>query len=116
MVASHGIIIKKYHAENENFRANAWVQNYQERANPKITTYDGVDAHHSNGLAGRCIRDIQDNVRSMMIHAQQKWPETITAHLWPYALKHTNNAHNDTPLLAHPQGFSPLQIFTVTQV
>ena len=52
----------------------------------------------------------------MMLHAQHKWPEDITANLWPYALRHFNNAYNFTPLLAHPQVLSTLQIFTRTQV
>ena len=49
----------------------------------------------------------------MMLHAQHKRPEAITANLWPYAIRHAKNA---TTLLAHPQGLSPLQIFTGTQV
>ena len=52
----------------------------------------------------------------MMIHAQHKWTEAITANLWPYALIHANNSYNATAFLAHPQGLSPLQIFTGTQV
>ena len=70
MADSHGIIIKKCHADNDIFRANAWVQDFQEHANPHLRTYSGVDYHHTNGLAERRIRDIQYNGRSMMIHAQ----------------------------------------------
>ena len=69
-----------------------------------------------NGLADIRIRDIQANYRAMMIHAQQKWPESITANLWPDAFIHSNNAYNATPWLAHPQGLSTLQLFIVTQV
>ena len=74
MATSHGIIIKQYHADNGIFRANAWVQDYQENANQHLTTYAGVDAHHTNGLSDRRIRDIQDNGIAMIIHAQHKWP------------------------------------------
>ena len=81
MVASHGIIINKYHADNGIFTENAWVQDCQYCANPHLTTYARVDAHQTNGLAKRRIRDIQDNDRAMMIHAQQKWPEAITDNL-----------------------------------
>ena len=52
----------------------------------------------------------------MILHAQQKWPEAITYNLLPYAIRHANNAYNTNPLLAHPQGLSPLQLFTETQV
>ena len=72
MSASHGIIIKKYHSDNGIFRANTWVQYCQEHANPQLTTYGRVDDHHTNGLAERCNRDIQDNGRDMMIYAQHK--------------------------------------------
>ena len=116
MAASHGIIIKKYHDDNGIFIENAWVQYCQERANPQLTTYAEVDYHHTNGLSEKRIRDNQENVRSMMLHSQQKQPEDITANLWPYALIHANNTYNATRLLAHPHGISLLHIFKGTQV
>ena len=69
MTASYGIIINQYHADNGIFRSNAWVQEFQEHANPQLTTYSGLDAHHTNGLSEIRIRDIQDNGRAMMLHA-----------------------------------------------
>ena len=75
-----------------------------------------MDDHHTNGLDERRIRNIQDNGRAMMVHAQYKCTEFITAKLWPYALRYTNNAYNSIPLLEHPQGWSTLQIFIETQV
>ena len=116
MSASYGITTKKYHTDNGIFRTNDWVQHCQERANTKLTTYDELDDHHTNNLAYSRIRDIQDNGRAMMPHAQQKLPEAITDNLWPYALRHANNAYNTTPLLAHPQELSYLQLFIGTQV
>ena len=41
---------------------------------------------------------------------------TITANLCPYDIRHANNSYNANPLLAHPQGLSPLKIFTINQV
>ena len=81
MAASHVIIIKQNHADNDIFRANAWVQDCQERSNTQLTTYAGVHAHHTNGLSEICIREIQDNIRAMMLHAQQKCTKAITANL-----------------------------------
>ena len=115
MAASHGIIIKQYHADNGIFRANAWAQDCQERANPQLTTYAGLNAHHTNGLAESRTRNIQENGRAMMLHVQQKFPEAIADNLWPYALRHVKNSYNATPFLEHHQGLSPLQIFTGTQ-
>ena len=112
MSASHDIIIEQYHADNGIFRANAWVQDCQERSNTHITTYYGLGAHHNNGLAERRVRYIQDNDRAMILYAQQKIPEAITAYLWPYSLRHANNSYSATSLLALPQILSPLQLFT----
>ena len=116
MESSHSIIVKQYHYYNGIFRANSWVQDLQERANPHLKNYYGVGSHQTNILAERIIRDIQDNGRAMMLHAQQKWPESITSNLWSYALRHANNAYNTTPLLEHPQVLSPLHFFKVYQV
>ena len=69
MATSHGIIIKQYHADNGIFRAISWVQDFQKRANIQLTTYTGADAHHTNDLADRRIRELQDNGISMMLHA-----------------------------------------------
>ena len=112
MTASHSIIIKQYDADNGKFRANTWVQDCQERANTHLTKWNGVDAHHTNGLSEICIRDIQDNCRAMILHSQHKWSEPITANLCPYVFIYANNAYSSTPLLAQPQGLSPLQFFT----
>ena len=71
--SSSGIIIKQYHAENVIFRANAWIQDCQYRANPQLTTYVGVDVHHTNGLREGNIKDIQDSGTAMILHAQNKW-------------------------------------------
>ena len=116
MESSHSIIVKQYHYYNGIFRANSWVQDLQERANPHLKNYYGVGSHQTNILAERIIRDIQDNGRAMMLHAQQKWPESITSNLWSYALMNAKNAYNTTPLLEHPQVLSPLHFFKVYQV
>ena len=55
------ITCSQWHDGNNIFRANVWFQDCQERANPQLTTYSGVDDRHTNGLAERRIRHIQDN-------------------------------------------------------
>ena len=114
--ASHGVQILHYHADNGIFRANKWVQSCQSGSKPQGMTFAGVDAHHTNGLAERRIRDIQDNGRAMLIHASHKWKSHITANLWPYALRTANHAYNNTPLLNHKEGKTPTQLFTSTEV
>ena len=56
MSASHVMIINQYHSSNGIFRANVWVQYFQETANPQRTTHDGVDDHPTKGLVEIRIR------------------------------------------------------------
>ena len=115
MSASHGIIIKQYHADSGIFRASAWIQCCQESSNTHLKIYAGLDAHHTNSLSEKIIRDIRDNGRAMMLHSKHKCPKLITTNLWHYAIICTNNAYSATPFLAQPQGLSPLHLFTGTQ-
>jgi hypothetical protein len=62
----------------------------------KITSA-GVNAHHQNGVAERRIRELQDMARTMLIHANSRWPESVTTNLWPYAIRMASEAINNTP-------------------
>ena len=67
--ASHNVQILNYHADNGIFRANEWIKDCQSEPNPQGMYLSGVDSHHTNGIAERRIRDIQDSGRTMLIHA-----------------------------------------------
>ena len=56
--SSHGVQILNYHAGNGVFRANNLIKACQSDPNPQGMTFAGVDAHHTNGLDERRIRDI----------------------------------------------------------
>ena len=114
--ASHGVSIMNYHADNGVFRANEWIKSCQNTRHPQGMTFSGVDAHHTNGVAERRIRELQDNGRAMMIHAHHRWKTHITHNLWPYALRMANHSYNNTPLLGRADGKTPLQLFTSTEV
>jgi len=45
----------------------------------------GVGAHHQNGQVEKLIRDTQDHGRTVLLHAQQRWPDAVCENLWPYA-------------------------------
>ena len=77
-------------------------------------SFSGLDAHHTNGIAERRIRDIQDYGRTMLIHAAHRWKSHITTNLWTYAIRLGNQAYIDTPLLGNAQGKTPTQLFTST--
>jgi len=110
----HGVSIRAYHADNGIFRAHKWEDDC--RANQQALTFAGVNAHHSNGLAERRIRSLQDLTRSMLIHQNRRWKMAATVNLWPYALRMANDAINETPNLKDQEGRSPLQIFSDSDI
>jgi hypothetical protein len=108
------ITIKAYHADNGIFRANKWqIACKNER---QQLTFAGVNAHHTNGLAEKRIRDLQDLTRTQLIYAASKWKNCITANLWPYAMRMANEALNNTSSLQDKHRRTPMQVFTSTQV
>ena len=109
-----GVQIKGYFADNGIFNANKWRAACQESKQQLLIA--GVNAHHTNGLAEKRIRDLQDLARTMLIHANARWPKAITVNLWPYALRMANEAINNTPSFQNAARFTPVQIFTETKV
>jgi hypothetical protein len=110
----HGVEIKAYHADNGIFRSNKWVDECQK--SKQRLTFAGVNAHHSNGLAERRIRSLQDLARAMLIHQHRRWKMTATANLWPFVLRMANDAINETPNLKDVEGRSPVQLFSSSNV
>ena len=45
----------------------------------------------------------------MLLHAINQWPNMLSIHLWPYALRHANEVFNTLPY--HQDGTSPLERF-----
>ena len=54
--------------------------------------------------------------RSMLIHANMRWPDSVTANLWPYAVRMANDAINNTPCMQDKQRRSPIEIFARSKV
>ena len=75
-----------------------------------------MDAHHQNGKAEVQITRLQELTRSMLSHARRKWPQEITANLWPYALRMANDSINATPNMNDKQRQSPDQMFSGSEV
>jgi hypothetical protein len=80
----HGVTIKNYLADNGIFKANLWVDDCKKKG--QGLTFAGVNAHHRNVVAERRIHELQDMARTMLIHANLRWPESVTTNLWPYAI------------------------------
>ena len=106
----HGYPVMSYHADNGIFAANKWRNHCRQKG--QRLTFAGINAHHQNGIAERKIRDIQEMARSMLVHAKDRWPEAITANLWPYAARMAVDTHNNMPSLQHEEHLSPWQQLT----
>ena len=77
-------------------------------------SYLGVNAHFQYGVAERRIWELQELARTMMIHAHARWPEAITANLWPYAMRLACEAYNKTPLKS--MQLSRIEVFSKSAV
>ena len=78
------------------------LKEISELVEPGMTTMD-LDAH-----AEKRIRDLQDQARTVLMHAQRRWPEAITVHLCPYALKCVEELLQVVP---REDGKSPLEVY-----
>jgi hypothetical protein len=109
-----GIKIENYHADNGIFKAHEWVTACKNEG--QGLSFAGVNAHHQNGMAERRIRDLQDLARTMLIHASKRWPDSVTANLWPYAMRMAQEAINNTPSLQDMQRRCPIELFSGSKV
>ena len=103
-----GVKILHYHADNGRFADNAFIADCN--AQRQSLSYCGVNAHFQNGIAERRIRDLQEQTRTCMLYAMNKWKRMILICLWPYAMRHANDVANSTPRKGEES--SPIERFT----
>ena len=105
--STYGVKIQHYHCDNGRFADNLWREAVDEA--DQTMSYSGVGASFQNGIAEKRIRDLQDNGRTMLLHAERNWPGTINTHLWPYALRMASDVYNSTPRI--DEEASPIENF-----
>ena len=110
---THGVKIRHYHADNGIFADNKFREAVQMK-NQRLT-FSGVNAHFQSGMAERRIRELQESGRTMLIHAQRRWPSTVTTNLWPYAVRYANDMFNEAPMKKHKEK-TPMELFTGSTV
>uniref|UniRef100_UPI00293D8CF2 reverse transcriptase domain-containing protein n=1 Tax=Janthinobacterium sp. TaxID=1871054 RepID=UPI00293D8CF2 len=110
--AKFNVKVRHYHADNGIFAEAEFAKAVKEDG--QTISYCGVNAHHQNGRAEKKIRDLQDLARTMILHAQQRWPSAVTANLWPYAVRMANDVSNDTPSIKG--GVAPIELFAQVAV
>ena len=90
-----GVKILHYHPDNGRFADNALIHDCKTQG--QGLSYCGVNAHFQNGIAERRIRDLQEQTRTSMLYAMNKWKRMILICLWPCAMRHANDVTNATP-------------------
>jgi Reverse transcriptase (RNA-dependent DNA polymerase) len=110
----HGVKIENYHADNGIFKAYKWLDACKQDG--QGMTFAAVNAHHQNGIAERRIRELQELARAMLMHANARWGDTITANLWPYAVRSASDAINHTPSMQDANRRSPIELFSNSKV
>jgi hypothetical protein len=110
---TQGVLIHHYHADNGIFADNKFRKAVSE--SKQTLSFCGVNAHFQNGMAERRIRELQETARTMLIHANRRWPSAIDTHLWPYAIRYASDMFNHSPMKKH-QGQSPIERFSSSLV
>jgi hypothetical protein len=106
--------LQHYHADNGRFAENDFKAAVE--AQGQTISFCSVNAHFQNAVAKRRIQTLQDQARTILIHAQSRWPEAVDAHLWPYALRMANEVHNSTPITGNKNGVTPMELFHKSKV
>ena len=110
--SQRGVKILHYHADNGRFADNSFIADC--KAQRQGLSFCGVNAHFQNGVAERRIRDLQEQARTSLLYAMNKWKRMVITCLWPYAMRHTNDIANATPRKG--EELSPLERFSGVKV
>ncbi|KAL7575399.1 hypothetical protein ACA910_007307 [Epithemia clementina (nom. ined.)] len=108
----YNVRIQHYHCDNGRFADNGFITDCKLQG--QRITYCGVNAHFQNGIAEKTIRDRQEQARTMLLFALEKWPKMLLINLWPYALRTANKVANSTPTTSGNP--SPIERFSGVQI
>ena len=104
---SHGVVVRNYRSDNGAFTSKEFMTEAHE--SKQMITFSGVGAHHQNGVAERAIRTVVTKARTMLLHAQLRWPDATSPELWPMAMEHASYLLNIIPNVH--EGLSPEEKF-----
>ena len=69
-------------------------------------TFCGVGSHHQHGISEKKIGDLTEYARTLLVAANQTWPEAVKLALWPFALKEAEQVFNE--LQVNEDGLTPM--------
>ena len=104
---SCGVVVRNYRSDNGAFSKSEFMQEIYD--SEQLISFSGVGAHHQNGVAERAIRTVVTKARTMLSHAQLRWPECTGSELWPMAMQHATYLNNIIPNIN--EGLSPEEKF-----
>ncbi len=90
--ATCGVEVQHYHADNGISTDKLFSEDV--KSSMQRLTLCGIGAHHQNGVVEQAIKSLMLISRTLLLHAQQHWPEYITTMLWPFALKAAQDCMN----------------------
>jgi hypothetical protein len=67
-----GVRIQHYHADNGRFADNDFMNTVKKQQ--QTISFCGVNAHFQNGIAEKRMRDLQEQARTMLLHAKSRCP------------------------------------------
>ena len=107
-----GIKVQHSNEDNGPFADNVFPGDVKEKQ--QGITFCGVGAHFQNGIVEKKIRNLQGAARTMLIHAENRWPKAVNTSLWPYAIRYAAIVMNSTTL--NKQTESPTEKLTGSTV
>jgi hypothetical protein len=71
--ALQGVTIWHYNADNGRFAKTKWLEAIKAHRPQQTISFCGMGAHHQNSIAEKKIQDLQENVRTIVLHASLRW-------------------------------------------
>jgi len=98
------VTVTTYHTDNGIYRSSKFMKDLHTKG--QGIKMSGVSMQFQNGAVENVIRRTVVRAHTIMLHATLWWPEVKDQCLWPYALSHTADLHNQMP--KQQSGLSPM--------